>query len=876
MKSESLTLNRALLVVFGAVIVPLTAEMALRVADYGYPTPFLLPYEKDGRPVLVDNQFFGYRFFPRKATRTGQSIVVDRARDTRTFRVVVLGESAAMGDPLPDFGLPRILEVALAPRLPGRRVEVVNAAMTAINSHVVREIARELPRLRPDAVVVYMGNNEVIGPYGPGTLLRPLARSRTYIRGAVLLSRTRLGQVLAGLRRSFSRAEEPAGWGGMTMFLERELPRDDERLEDVYAGFAANLDAVLAAAGRSGAKVVLATVAVNRRACPPFGSQRGRALAPEEERAWDTAFTEGLLAERSGDPAAAAAAYARAAAIDDAHAELAYRLARCLDLAGRPADAASHYDAALDRDTLRFRADSRINDAVRKAARRTGTTLVDFDQEWREADDAAAFVDHVHFSFRGGVLAASRLADAIAGAAAPRPLEETERACRAALALTVRDELDLVETMRARMEQPPFGTQRESAVRLAALRARATALREAVAATGEAELREAYARALALRPDDRIVREHFGAALYEMGHREEAARELALALRAVPHRFEARGHLARCLAAMGESDEALRVLRGSDRKRGHFHEDLCARIGDELIQGGSYGAAVPFLAELVRLRPGRPDEVLQLAETEMQAGRLQDAAAHLRAVIGDRPDHARARSLLGLVQVELGEGPAGLRHLEAASVAQPANAEIQRNLASGLLRAGDTNRAEAVLRRALAQAGMDPEAALQLGQLLCARGAWAEAADWLSQAVEAMPGNASAHYQLAKACQATGRETVSVGHLKQALAYDGDNYFIMNDLAWILATSPDDGIRDGAYALQLAKRAEALSGGSDVVVIDSLAACYAETGAFDMAVETARRALVDAREPLAACIRHRLALYEQATPYRERADAPCP
>ena len=66
-----------------------------------------------------------------------------------------------------------MLESLLSLRHPGTRFEVVNAAMTAINSHVILPIARDCARADGDIWVLYMGNNEVVGPFGAGTVFGP-------------------------------------------------------------------------------------------------------------------------------------------------------------------------------------------------------------------------------------------------------------------------------------------------------------------------------------------------------------------------------------------------------------------------------------------------------------------------------------------------------------------------------------------------------------------------------------------------------------------------------------------------------------------------------------------------------------------------------
>jgi tetratricopeptide (TPR) repeat protein len=95
-----------------------------------------------------------------------------------------------------------------------------------------------------------------------------------------------------------------------------------------------------------------------------------------------------------------------------------------------------------------------------------------------------------------------------------------------------------------------------------------------------------------------------------------------------------------------------------------------------------------------------------------------------------------------------------------------------------------------------------------------------------------------------------------------------------NNLAWLLATCPDASVRDGAKAIELAQQAVKLSGGKDPGFLDTLAAAYAEAGHFFQAVETARKALVLAKQQkqqlLVHSLRARIALYEAGKPFRER------
>src|SRR5882762_2271352 len=127
--------------------VPLAAfallELGLRLFGYGYSTDFLLKDTHDGKAVLVQNTKFGWQFFGRKMARVPAPCCISRIKPAGTVRIFVFGESAAYGDPQPEFGLPRMLQALLSLRHPGTRFEIVNAAMTAINSHAILPIARD-------------------------------------------------------------------------------------------------------------------------------------------------------------------------------------------------------------------------------------------------------------------------------------------------------------------------------------------------------------------------------------------------------------------------------------------------------------------------------------------------------------------------------------------------------------------------------------------------------------------------------------------------------------------------------------------------------------------------------------------------------------
>ncbi|MDP7585052.1 MAG: hypothetical protein QF920_04540, partial [Verrucomicrobiota bacterium] len=302
-------LRLALMVCVPALLLGM-AEGVLRLAGYGHPTSFFVasPHHEG---ALIENAKFAWRFLPPTLARASQPTLLRREKAPGTIRVFVFGESAAEGDPEPAFGLPRLLEVLLEGRFPGRDFEVVNAAVTAINSHAILPIARECVGLDGDFWVLYIGHNEVMGPFGAGTVFGQKTPPLTTLRLGLSLKRLRLGQWIAGFGGS-SGDDDGTQWKGMGMFLDQQIQADDPQLDWVYDAYEENLSDILAAGRRAGVHIVISSAVSNLRDSAPFAG-------------------------------------------DDAVAQ--FQQARSLEAEGKTDEARIHYILSRDLDTLRFRAD---------------------------------------------------------------------------------------------------------------------------------------------------------------------------------------------------------------------------------------------------------------------------------------------------------------------------------------------------------------------------------------------------------------------------------------------------------------------------------------------------------------------------------------
>jgi len=126
-------------------------------------------------------------------------------------------------------------------------------------------------------------------------------------------------------------------------------------------------------------------------------------------------------------------------------------------------------------------------------------------------------------------------------------------------------------------------------------------------------------------------------------------------------------------------------------------------------------------------------------------------------------------------------------------------------------------------------------------------------------------------YSLAVAFDEKGQIAEAIKQYEQALEISPQSVAAENNLAWLLATNPDASIRHRDRALELATRANQLSGGGNATVLRTLAAAYANAGQFSRAVEVGQLALslTDRESPLAKALQQEIAGYQAGLPYRE-------
>jgi tetratricopeptide (TPR) repeat protein len=212
---------------------------------------------------------------------------------------------------------------------------------------------------------------------------------------------------------------------------------------------------------------VRAAIATNLKDCAPFASQHREGLSQGDLQKWSTLVDEGSRLESAEDYAQALPLYRQALAIDDQYAELEFRIARSLEKTGDTQQAAEHFARARDLDTLRFRADSHINQINRSAAA-AGAEVIDAEAIFSRSNPTGTIgselvYEHVHLTPAGNYLLARGMFRKIATQISGQPITNdeipTEAQCDRLLALTGHDRYRMSNEMLQRLERPPFTNQ---------------------------------------------------------------------------------------------------------------------------------------------------------------------------------------------------------------------------------------------------------------------------------------------------------------------------------------------------------------------------------------------------------------------------------
>ena len=222
-----------------------------------------------------------------------------------------------------------------------------------------------------------------------------------------------------------------------------------------------------------------------------------------------------------------------------------------------------------------------------------------------------------------------------------------------------------------------------------------------------------------------------------------------------------------------------------------------------------------------------------------EQNRLEEAGAALERSIDLNPGYAKGHQSLAMIKAAQGETADAISHYQRAIRFSPGYVLAYRNY----------------------------------GNLLARQNDYEQALEQYARAIEIEPADASIYRVIGHTWLKLGRYREAADAFQSAVTLHPDSVPDIAWLAWLRATAPDESVRDGAAAVQLARQAVQATGSKDMAALSILAAAYAESGQFGEAITTGRRALGQARalrdEHLIAKTEERLSEFLEHRPLRQ-------
>ena len=364
--------------------------------------------------------------------------------------------------------------------------------------------------------------------------------------------------------------------------------------------------------------------------------------------------------------------------------------------------------------------------------------------------------------------------------------------------------------------------------------AQAHALRGAVQRDGQARLDD-FSRAIELQPDKpeflRLrVQQYLSSKNYD-----KALVDVDRVLELQPE--DAGAHQLRGMVLLGQ-DKLEEALASFD-KAGELAPDAILPYqhrGELFRRKGDFEESIKQLSKALEVAPDDPATLLIRAAVYQEAMDPVAALADVDRLLAKQPGLLKGHQMKAEILAASDRLPEAISHLERIVKMAPNQSDLQYQLATYYLIAGQPR----------------------------------QAVDRFTLLLQRDPDNLDLLRSRGDAYLNIGKHREAIADFELALGENEEDQRLLNNLAWVLATSPDDEFRDGERAIELAKKACELTAYETPHILSTLAAAFAETGDFDEAVKWSAKAVeLGADDPNHDQLASELASYEQKKPWRE-------
>ena len=298
------------------------------------------------------------------------------------------------------------------------------------------------------------------------------------------------------------------------------------------------------------------------------------------------------------------------------------------------------------------------------------------------------------------------------------------------------------------------------------------------------------------------------------------------------------------------------------------------KLGDALAEEGRNAEAIEHYHEALQTKSKYwPGIYLNLGVALMSVNKIDESIDNFSRALQIKPDFAEAHNNMGIAFEKHGKFTEAVSHYREALRIKPYYAEAHNNMGVVLEKQGNFSEAIKHYFEALKTNPKYASAHNNLGNAMAKQGNFKAAVYHYQEALRINPKYAEACYNLGKIYVNRNKIGKGIFFYKKAIELNSEMPQVLYSLSWLLASHEDEKFRNGKEALVLAKELCKITRNAQPRALDALAAAYAETGKFDIAVLTAQKGIALAKhqglEELVLELRKRLELYKTAQPYRQ-------
>jgi tetratricopeptide (TPR) repeat protein len=358
-----------LFLIFIPIIFIILLESGLRIFDYGKTYD---QWVNAGEGKLKLNPEIAYRYFytTEQVPSAGNNIF-DEVKKDNCFRVFVMGGSSAAGFPFtPNGSFARYILNRLQVLYPQKTIEVVNIAMSAINSYSLRDMLPGVIDQKPDLIIIYAGHNEYYGALGVGST-ESLGGTRYIVNTVLWLNKFKTFELLRNIIKSiyglFAQPVMTDATLMARMSQKQFIPYNSDSYCSGIDQFEGNLNDILRMTRDADIPVLLGTLVSNLKDQKPFSSIEHEKNPPAEEM---------------------------------------FNLATKKLKVGNTKNADSLFKFAKDLDALKWRAPERMNEIINELGKKYEYSVIKLDSIFNEIspDNIVGdnlITDHLHPNMSG-------------------------------------------------------------------------------------------------------------------------------------------------------------------------------------------------------------------------------------------------------------------------------------------------------------------------------------------------------------------------------------------------------------------------------------------------------------------------------------------